>query len=280
MRLIKWGNVYISVSMASLFSGSYHVRPNCHLLWVHSVPRVFALQKIFTDLSQPLKTTFFSPNLKTIFKYTIRLYWIHPTWYMCTIHFTTQMSKYCDFVTTKAWPTKVWIHLASYSHSQELLVFSLFFLFCCCWICKCLQACQRHLRLNENCGMSHICFINNLSTWTSQTPNASTFKPCDEGWRDGPVELSQHLVACADDSLHTLGRWPTHFPRHVIVVTVLIIALSENTSGHHASSTSHLVVSNSNSQPCNLLVCSQVTELNSLFWHIVDYSPKDLISDK
>ena len=109
---------------------------------------------------------------------------------------------------------------------------------------------------------------------------ACTFKPCDEGWRDGPVELSQHLVACADDSLHTLGRWPTHFPRHVIIVTVLIIALSENTSGHHASWASHLVVSNSNSRPCNLLVCSQVTELYFWFWHIVDYSPKDLLSDK
>ena len=74
MRLIKRGNVYISASMPSLFSGSFHVRPNCHLLWVHSVPRVFALQKIFTNLSQPLKTTFFYPNLKNIFKYTIRLY--------------------------------------------------------------------------------------------------------------------------------------------------------------------------------------------------------------
>jgi len=52
---------------------------------------------------------------------------------------------------------------------------------------------------------------------------ASTLEAADECWRYDGEEVSQHFMSGGNDSRQTLGRRTTHFPAHVIIITVLII---------------------------------------------------------
>ena len=54
-----------------------------------------------------------------------------------------------------------------------------------------------------------------------------TFESANQCGRHRTVELIQHLVARRDDRVQTLGGRASHLPRHVVVIAVLVVALSE-----------------------------------------------------